>query len=167
MGIDTKLFLNPKWELRDIITVLERTQGKKVKVKAFGESDSWLVGMFHLDIDDRMITIFVNHETPMGVVTYLSLSANEKAIKIFRGIAEVLGGLLQPEDTREIYEMIEGKLYDEDAMPYFAKYAILHDGVEPDDLKGILESIKKWYGEHSMSDKDDTIYQHLKELGIC
>lgn len=164
MSVDTKLYLNPKWELEDIITVLERTQGKKVKVESCHKTSP---GMFHFNVGDRMITVFTNHETPIGTVTYLSLGANNEAIKIFRDVAEILGGLLQPEDTREIHEMIQGKLDDEDAMPYFVKYAILHDGIEPDDLKGLLDSVKKWYGEISIADKHDPIYQHLKELGIC
>ena len=34
MGVDTKLYLNTRWELDDIKTVLERTQGKKVTIRS-------------------------------------------------------------------------------------------------------------------------------------
>jgi hypothetical protein len=165
MSTDTRLYLNPKWELRDIITILERTQDKPVKVKVFGEEDTHLVGMFYLYVGERQITVFTNADTPIGTMTYLSLGANAEAVKIFKDIAEVLGGLLQPEDYKENFEMIQSKLNNDDAMPYFIKYAILHDGVEPNDLKGVLASMKKWFSEVSKSDSD-IINQQMKELGI-
>ncbi len=163
MGVSTKLYLHPKWELDDIITVLERTQNAKVEVKSHHETS---LGFFDLNVGNRQIATFVNSNSiPIGIFTELHLSADEQAHKIFRDLAEVLCGLFQPYNTNETYEVICSKLSDDDAMPYFVKYAILHDGVDPDDLKGILKSIKKWHDEIPNT-KQDAIYQQIKELGI-
>jgi len=169
MSVSAKLYLNPKWELDDIITVLERTQKQKVKVVSCHQTSA---GFFYLIMGKRQISAFVNSDSlPIGIFTELHLGANEEATKIFRDIAQVLGGLLQPEDSKEEYEIIYSKLSADNGMPYFVKYAILHDGVEPDDLKGILKSIGKWYKDMIASNvfsstKDDTIYKQLRDLDV-
>ena len=62
-----------------------------------------------------------------------------------RSIAECLGGLVMDNDCDGELEMIQGSTSTEDATPYFVNYAITHDGIDPDDIEGILKSRQKWY----------------------
>lgn len=141
MSVDTILYLNPKWEIRDIATVAERTQGKEVKVEALQGS---IVGCFNIFVGDRRIFAITNYQTPIGVATYLSIGANEESKRILRDIAEVFGGLLQPEDYNEDYELIQGKLYEDNGLPFFIKHAIVHDGIDPEDTEAFLQSMQNW-----------------------
>ena len=36
---------------------------------------------------------------------------------------------------------------EEDGLTYFIKYAIVHDGIDADDLKGFIDSKEKWHKE--------------------
>ena len=139
MSVDTNLYLNPKWEIRDIARVAELTQGKETKTEALGGS---LVGCFNIFVGDRRIFAIINNQTPIGTMTYLSLGANEEGKKILRDIAEVLGGLFMDNDFDSKCELIEGNASEHDALPFFVKYAIVHDGIDPDDIEAFLKSMQ-------------------------
>ena len=132
MGIDTKLYLNSKYEIRDIVKVLEtrfdlvdqtvkatdyRPEHKaKVRVEAALPSTPEFYHIFFQreGHDVRMVSLFLHHQTPIGNCIYLSLSHNEEAILIFRTLAEVLGGMLIENDCNGTIEEIDGMLNDED-----------------------------------------------------
>ncbi len=155
MGTDTHLYLNTRWGLDDIKKVIERTQNAKVEVIA--HSDNMLLGYFHFTVGERQIFVGTNCQTPIGTATYLSLSANEQAHKIFKDIASILGGILEYYDSDGKCEMIRGAMDDDDGIPYFVKYAILVDGIQNHDFKGLIKSINKWYDEYDKGKKPDII----------
>jgi hypothetical protein len=142
MGTSTILRLDSKWELRDIIKILERTQNDKVKVTAHADS---LTGCYDFALEklDRRIFVITNSRTPIGMTTYMSLGANAQAVQIFRDVANVFGGLLLENDYDSKSEMINGKLNPEDGIPFFAKYLIVN-GIESDDYKGFIDGVNKF-----------------------
>ena len=146
MGVDTHLYLNPKWELRDIITVLERTQKKPAEVKVHNGS---LLGCyeFYVGKNKRRIFVIVNTDLPTGAVTYMSMNSDDESLKIFRDVAKVLGGILMERDSDGECEIIEGNMNEEDALPYFLKYAIVDKGIDPDDTQALLKVKKQWEKE--------------------
>ena len=77
MGTSTKLYVSSRWELEDIKTIIENRFDVKIKVKDCSKTS---IGMFQFvfKVGDnyRSMAVFVNHSTPLGVVTYLSLGHN-------------------------------------------------------------------------------------------
>jgi len=150
MSVDTILYLNSRWELDDIKKVIERTQQTKVVVHSNHDIST---GFFNFIFNDRRMSVFTNHSTPIGTATYLSLGWNSEAVKIMRDIATVFGGVLIEEDSSGNAEFINGNMNDDDKLAYHLKYAIVDNGIEPDDLQGFIDSMRKWYKEISSSHK--------------
>lgn len=154
MGCDTHLYLKKKWEVEDILTVMKSHLSiKKVKVR----SCKTCHGMFTLHFKyktERMMYVHMVCETPIGTFMKLSLGMNAEAIEIMRKIALVLGGLLVENDCGDRMEFIQGKLCDENALPYFVRYAILHNEADENDLVSLNDSIHKWH-DRVRSDRND------------
>jgi hypothetical protein len=185
MGVDTKLQISSKHEIRDIVTVLEthlnlveKTERKrnhltkkynitKYKVKVEPVESSGCSGFFHLffQIDgheERMMSLFVNQNSPIGPTTHMSLGHNEEAVMIMRTIAEVFGGILMANDCSCEEEVIEGQFTENDGLPYFIKYALLHNEMSSvQDIKGLLKSIRKWEVEMYDSGRQTSCHNRL------
>lgn len=161
MGTSTILYLNPKWEIRDIADVLERTQGKEVQIEPQSVS---IVGCFNIFVGDRRIFSIVNNRTPIGTMTYLSLGANEEGKKILRDIAEVLGGLFMDNDYDGKCELITGNADEDDGLPFFLKYAIVKDGIDPKDTEAFLKSMQELRKKLNHTDKG--LDELLEKAGI-
>jgi len=154
MGCSTKLWISSKWELRDIITVMENhisleeqkvsktrlnvstgkkqrvTEKKKVIVESCHDTSP---GMFTLHFkvilsefeEMRMMYAHLNCDTPLGPCTLLSLGMNDEAISIMKSIAMVLGGYLEESDCECRGEMIEGGADNKgDGLVYFVTSGI-------------------------------------------
>jgi len=146
MSVDTKLYLNPRWELRDIVTVLERTTQKEVTIKHCDGKE--LLDCFEVFVGKRRIFLIVNSSLPTGSATYMSLGSDDEAIKIFKDVAEVLGGILMENDCDGECEIIEGAMWEEDKLPFFLKCAIIDDGINPDDIDALKKFVTEWKNKH-------------------
>jgi len=144
MGVDAKLYLNPRWGLDDIIKVLERTQKQKAKVESCHKISA---GFYYFNVANRNIAVFVNTLFPTGAVTELSLRSDKQGIKILRDVADVFGGVLMESDSVGNCELINGTMFEHDGLPYFIKYAIVHDGIKPDGTQAFIDSMRKWHEE--------------------
>ena len=143
MGVDTRLIISSRWSLENVKDVLEFHQGIKSKFRSCCKiSSNYII----IECDNgRSINCFVNSHSVIGATTHLSLSSNPETIKMLKGIANVLGGFLNTEDTNEIYEHIEGYFTEEDGLPYHYKYAATHNEIGNNtDMIGLTESIKEW-----------------------
>lgn len=142
MSVDTKLYLNPRWELRDIVTVLERTTQKEVTIKHCDGKE--LLDCFEVFVGKRRIFLIVNSSLPTGSVTYMSLGSDDEAIKIFKDVANILGGILMENDCDGKCEIIEGAMWEENSLPYFVRHAIVDEGIMPDDINGLKKIVTDW-----------------------
>ena len=142
MSVDTRLYVSDRWELRDIKQVIKTHLGQTVAVKSYHEV---ALGMFMFDFGGRSMWVHTHTDTPIGTATMLSLGMNQEAIKIMRTIAGVLGGILEESDCEHQCEMIRGSFWDEDGLPYFLKYAIIHDKINPDNIEELKTSIEEWH----------------------
>lgn len=147
MGVDTKLLLNPKWDIEDIVTVLEKHQGIKAELSSKAKIHSTY---FVIDCDNgRSINLHFCQHTPLGTATLLSLRANQEGCDMLKGIAKILGGFFNPNDCESKYEEFMGYFWDEDALTYQHKYAVLNKELKnEDDIEGLLLSHKKWHNRH-------------------
>ena len=141
MGVNTHLYLNTRWGLDDILDVIERTQGEKPQIESH---HSFAPGYFTFEFKERRLNIHTQSQLPTGVVTLLSFSSNPEGIKILRDIAKTFGGILMESDFEGKCEIIEGNLCEEDGLAYFLKYAIVHDGIEPDNMEALVRSKQEW-----------------------
>ncbi len=98
---------------------------------------------------------FSETQLAIAIGTFTLLSRGAQGIKLFRDIAEVTGGLLQTSDYNGTLEIIEGKVTENNALPYFLRYAIVNDGIKPDDIEGLQNSMSRWYDECSPDKKPD------------
>ena len=141
MGVDTQLYLSTRWEADDIKAVLERTCEKEVDVISHHNIS---VGFFTFNVGQRRISVFMNNFTPLGSLTLLSMRADEESHRILKGVARTLGGLFMPYDTDGLCDWIDGGMNDHNGLPYFVKYAIVEDGIDPHDADELLASMKRW-----------------------
>lgn len=142
MGVDTKLYLDSKWEIRDIVNVLELKQKEKVEVIPCDKS---LAGCFHINVKNRQIFTMTNYYSSVGTVTLLMLSHNDQAVEILKSIASVLGGLFIENDIDEKLELIDGKLSPNNGIPYFAKHIFMENDISVDDYAGFIKAVNEWY----------------------
>lgn len=166
MGISANLYINNSWELRDLVLVMEKyldlepiakSKGKKkadilVQVKSCAEID-FNMYQFYFKIRggelQRQMYVHTNSKTPLGTATYLSLGSNDESIKLLATIAEVLGGILCPNDCDGNMQWFDGSLTDDDGIPYFVKRATLENKMESnDDMHGLQEFMTAWKEKH-------------------
>jgi hypothetical protein len=149
MSVDTNLYVGNRWELNDIKHIIEREYKTTVRVESnHTTSMGYFNFFFKAGNEERMMHVHTQTETPLGRCTLLSLNHWGKAVEIMRTIADVLGGILEENDCNGNMEMVMGKIYDGDALQYFLKYAVIHDGIEADDIQGLKKSIEKWHKKH-------------------
>jgi hypothetical protein len=165
MSVDTKLYLNTRWGIDDIAIIIKRTQDTKLEIES---NHSFAPGYFTFKLPDigRMIQVHSYVQTPIGTVTLLSMAANEQGHKILKDIAEVIGGLFMDNDCDGKCELITGKLSDDDKLPYFIKYAVINDGIKPDNITGLLDSMSAWYDRCDDENKPPILKMRDRGIGI-
>ena len=164
MGATSKLYVSRRFSLEDIKTVMEnhlglevqRRKKKNVANKYYYEEfkievlSTTILGMvqfvFVYNKRRRTMTVFNDTDVAIKGMYELHLGYDEDAIIILETIAKVLGGLLEKTDFTGIIENIPGMLNENDGLPYFLKYAIIHNELEhQNDLIGLNESIHNWF----------------------
>lgn len=144
MGVDTNLWISARWEVDDVRDILIREYGTSVRYTTHDMIPTMVGVHFSVGKEERMMYFHHSVRTPLGTCHLLSLNFHGLSVEVMRKIAGVLGGLLQENDCNEQYELIEGNMSEGDALPYFIKYAIIHDGANPDSLADLKETISKW-----------------------
>ncbi len=108
MGVDCKFYVRPKIGPREIITALEALGKKNVRYE-HTHDPSYVTIYFDRKNGDgqRMISFFFNlSDEYFGMnCNLLSLRANEESEEVFRQLAEMFGGILQPSDCTDDCEM--------------------------------------------------------------
>ena len=145
MSVSTNLYLNQRWGLDDIKVIVERTQEVEVVVRSH---HSIGLGYFTMEFGNRQMHVHSQCNTPIGSAILLSMGADEESHRIFRDIAGVLGGILMKHDYDSNCEMIDGAMNEDNALPYFLKYAIIHDGIDPENIEQLAVSREAWRHKH-------------------
>lgn len=164
MSQSTKLYLSKRWELRDIIEVMEnhldlkeQTRIKKniakkyyiekfkIEVAPSYDFTFWNLN-FVYNNHNRQMVVFPNTDLCIGNLWELHLGYNDEALEIMTKIAEVLGGLLEENDCSDKgIKEIQGMIRETDGLPYFLKHAIIENKLKDnDDIKGLNEYIHRW-----------------------
>lgn len=160
MGVDTKLYISPRWDIDDVKNVIihhvlpdvfqcEEDIDHPVKFHSYEN----MPGMGSILFCGRSMYFHWHTNTPLGPAILLSLGHNEQAEQIMETIANVLGGFLVRQDCTETYEMFRGKFWEEDGLTYFLKYAAIHDrhsgGSKRTDVEALESSITNWHKTYS------------------
>ncbi|MFA5937401.1 MAG: hypothetical protein WC822_06025 [Candidatus Paceibacterota bacterium] len=164
MGVDTKVYLNTRWNLDNIKTIIERTQNTKVEIES---NHSFAPGYFTFTLPEKKRIIHVHSytTTPLGTATLLSMRSDEEGKQILKGIAEVVGGMFMDNDVDGKCDFIMGALTDEDGLGYFVKYALVHNGIDNHDIKGLLKSMNDWYDRCDSESKPHDLQKLLVLIG--
>ena len=162
MSVDTKAYINSKYDLKDVQQFLGRHCGE-VKIESHHD---FAPGYFTFTMPKigRMIHVHSHSETPIGPCTLLVMNSDEQGQEIMRSVCDTFGGLFMAEDTSGNIDMISGKLTTEDGLPYFVQYAILQDGIEADDFHGLVKSMSQWYDECDKGRKPAPVQVALNAL---
>ena len=150
MSIDSKLYINQRFDERDIRDILTNHIGAiNVKTVTSSATPEMLIIYFTLNGKNRMMFYHLKSETPLGIVGLLSLSSNDQTKEIFTKIANVIGGFFIHEDTNDNGKMIYGMAFEEDGLPWFIKQAMVQGEMKDnDDLTGLSRFIEKWNEYH-------------------
>ena len=155
MGVDTKLYIHAKWQVGDICDLLSSRFGidrEKIKIEHFRpgpiSESMWIC--FPFNETDRTMHFYPHASTPIGSCTSLSLHCDDDAQRILKTIGEAIGGLYEANDANGELDMLQGQLYDEDALSYFLKSMVLN--VPPSKRSGA-------YGHYTIRDLNN----HIKD----
>lgn len=95
MGVDCKLYINNKYGVREVVTILENTEGVTMRDAQYREDHAFL--LFDYKGEDRQMMVFKTSN--FGVdCTGLNLTQWGSATEIMTRIASIVGGFLQTED---------------------------------------------------------------------
>ena len=166
MSVDTKLYIESKWELNDVKEILESHFDLVEKRRSEKVFNKRVVRKFKVEIEPskgqpncynmyfeikgskqgpRRMFVITNTHSPIGPATWFSLGHNEESIQIMRKIADVLGGAVIENDCECDVDFVDGSLHDGDGLAYFIKYALIHNEMKNnDDLAGLIHSIHNW-----------------------
>ena len=106
MGVDSKLLVNAKWNVKHIETLLVEGLGHKV-TKAEHKGDH---SFLHVTLSNgSKRTIYVAQSCEYGGLdaTLLSLRSNDEGVALFRSIAKVLGGFVCDADYNNAWECMD------------------------------------------------------------
>lgn len=144
MGVSSNLYLSNRWDFGDIKDCIEAIIQKKVKVGILTDDPGFSTIYWKSDKGDysKSLNIILDSESPLGRLRCIMTYPDN--IPLLKKIAKVLGGLLEERDCEGQLEFINGNAYENDGLPYFIKYAIINDGIDPDDIDALKESIGKW-----------------------
>jgi len=146
MSTETVLRISTRWSPDEISTALGALFHIDTTIKTSNNPSLYSIMLYGKVVGERCsrtIRVHLNSETPLGPAISLRLGHDELAVKILRGLGEVLGGFLQEKDSVQSHEMLYGMLSVNDGLPYFVKYHVLYGG-DPKDPEKLLETIKKW-----------------------
>ncbi len=138
------LYISAKWGITDITIVLDRNYSE-VSVKPSQTQPN----CYEITVDNHRIFCITPYEISVGICTYLSVTKSDKGINILRTIADTFGGIFCESDYYNSWTMHDGKLATDDGLPFSITYAIIRDGINPDDLHGLIKSISKWNNDMS------------------
>ena len=175
MSQTTKLYISKQYDLRDIKDVMEnhldlkeqsrRKKGigkkyyiEKFKIEVAPTFDvGYIIFNFIYNGKHRCMSVFDGTDLAIKGFYELHLGYNDDGIEIMRTIANVLGGLLEENDCDDKgIEDIRGKLNEHNGLPYFLKYAIIHNTLKNvNDMQEFNEAIHKWYYEFKSAKKDE------------
>jgi hypothetical protein len=101
-------------------------------------------------------------KTPLGTATLLDMHSDDEAHKLFKDIAENLGGIFMNNDIDMNCKIINGKAWEEDGLHYFLRYAITQDGIDSHDIMGLLKSMNAWYEKCDPGHKPPILKELIK-----
>lgn len=145
MSVSSNLYLSNRWSFTDIKDCIETIIQKRVnEVRILKDDPGFSTLSWRPDKQDydENVHVILDSQSPVGrlrcILTY------PDNIPLLKKVAEVLGGLLEESDAEGKLEFFDGKANEDDKLPYHIKYAIINDGIDPDDIDALKESIEKW-----------------------
>lgn len=131
MGIDSRLAINSKYDLRQIKLLIEGL-GYKIKKTDLLDDHSFVT----VDVGtENAVWLYVARTTLGGIdVNYLSARSNDNTLKLLKGIASVTGGLLNEADCDSNFEEFQSP--HDGNVRFILEHTILRDAIKDSDKIG-------------------------------
>lgn len=104
MGVDTRLYINNRWNINDIKDVIEDRFNTKVKINFHEFAPDYITLEFKAFDEDRMLHVHRDTEIAGFKATKLDFRSNDNGHKILRTLAETFGGLFNENDFNDDFE---------------------------------------------------------------
>lgn len=156
MSVDTHLYISQRYDLEDVMTILKNHLGiedAKINFSNVTSAPQMFTINFTFNKKSRMMFCHTNSHLPTGPCILLSLGCNDDAVTIMKGIANVIGGLLEENDCNGNVEIINGGTWEEDGIDYFLKYAHLNNQIPKGTIKELNTAIHQWYDDIKNTDR--------------
>jgi hypothetical protein len=133
MGVSIGLFINHRWEVRDIQDTLESLYGKVTYV-ASHTPDMAILTFDYSPTEHREMFVHINSETAGFKGIHINFNANYGHSKeIMEAIAKRLGGFLNYEDVNDNY--VAFPTCGQGDLDFFVKHAISHGETNGRDIE--------------------------------
>lgn len=162
MSVDTTLRISSEWSLYEIANALKVATARETSIQVVDSKG--LEDCAYINVGERQLFVSRHSVTPIGDCTYISLHSNDDAHFILKSLAKIIGGIYQENDYEDKYELINGEISEENGLPYFIKYAIIHDGIKHDDIDGLLTSMNKWYEKCDNGNKPEFLKRYFSNI---
>ena len=98
MGVSAQLLINPKYNVKNVATLLEGLGILKIEEEHKGD-----YSFLRFGLSGERRQMYVAQSTEYGGVpgTILSMGSNDDSIELLTSIAKVVGGFLQPYDNMD------------------------------------------------------------------
>lgn len=136
MGIDAKLYINSRYGVREVTTILENMAGVSKFRAEYREDHAFL--LFDYKGEDRQMMVFKtsNHGPDC---TGLSLGQWGSATEIMTNIARIVGGFLQANDCNDDCKIFQDP--HEGNAQFVLRYQILARGLTADDSSKLSDVV--------------------------
>jgi hypothetical protein len=149
MGVNTQLLINSKYQINDIVRVIERTRQTKVTVNTTHDYN-YLRLSFKDGVtgEERDMSIFLNCTKSIGNFTLLDLGMWGSSVGIMENIAEVFGGLICENDCEDKWEFINGVMNENNSLFLWKEGAIEGKINTSSDVEKFYNFHKDWDSKH-------------------
>lgn len=158
MGVDRRLFVSNRWDVRDVSDAIESLFNTKVKYEPSTFPDYCRLN-FKVGDEDRSMSVFHSERHGFSGLS-LSLGASGCAEQVLRGLGERLGGFYNHEDCDDKWE---GYSYTAgENLEFLLKDAIKTGASDGRDIDELIVYLKKHQKEARI--QEEKRQQEFNEL---
>lgn len=127
MGVDTKLYISNRWNVKDIRDVISLRFGVKTEIKFHDYAPDYMTIHFKLPEAENARMLNVHTDSMVGGFKAIQLNfrSNPEGCKVLKTLAKTFGGLFQESDTTD--DFIEFRTPSNGDADFILNEALKHD----------------------------------------
>ena len=146
MGIEIQTYIPTHYSPEDVRDFLEAYGATEAKIEAVDFTTGYHIINFKWGGENRSMSF---HSYNVNSCPFngnlITLNAHGEAENIIRGIAKAFGGLFNPNDCQENWQMFSGYGSRSNGIGFMVKWGIVNGFIKNDsDFDGLLKAKEKW-----------------------